>query len=119
MTYFKIGNTDFSHLVSGLKVDYETLVADTSGRNAKGDMTIDVINHKYKISATFIPMSGENLKSIMTAINNYVCTVAFYDINTNTVITKSCYTSTPSVEWKYLQDGRVLTKNFTINFIEL
>lgn len=31
-----------------LKVGYETLVSDSSGRNAAGDTVIDVINKKVK-----------------------------------------------------------------------
>ena len=46
MIYFKINNTDFSHLVSSLKVGYETLVSDNSGRNAAGNTVIDIINRK-------------------------------------------------------------------------
>lgn len=34
MVIFKINNVDFSGLVTGLKVGYETLVSDNSGRNA-------------------------------------------------------------------------------------
>ena len=49
MVYFKVDNTDFSDLISGLKVGYETLVSDKSGRNAAGDNVVDVINRKIKI----------------------------------------------------------------------
>ena len=49
MTIFKINNVDFSDLVSGLKVGYETLVSDKSGRNANGDTVIDIINTKRKL----------------------------------------------------------------------
>ena len=48
--YFMINGEDFSHLVSGLKIGYETLVSDNSGRNAAGDTVIDVVNKKYKQS---------------------------------------------------------------------
>ena len=47
--YFKINDIDFSHLVSGMRVGYETLVSENSGRNAAGDTVIDVINKKIKI----------------------------------------------------------------------
>ena len=47
--YFKINNTDFSSLVSGLKVGFETLVSDNSGRNAAGNTVIDIVARKAKV----------------------------------------------------------------------
>ena len=49
MSYLKIENVDVSYLVKNLKVGYETLVADGSGRNANGDTVLDIINHKNKL----------------------------------------------------------------------
>lgn len=120
-TYFKIGTTNFSSLVAkgGLKVDYETLVADTSGRNAQGDMTIDVINHKYKVGVTFIPCTPAQVASIMGAIANYVISIQFMNPKTNAMETISAYTSTPSITWNTLADGIARTSPFTINFIQL
>ena len=48
MTYFKIGNEDFSSYVKSLKVNMEVIVADTSGRNASGTMCLDIVNRKDK-----------------------------------------------------------------------
>lgn len=36
MAYLKIGDVDFSGIVSALKVGYQVLLGDTSGRNAAG-----------------------------------------------------------------------------------
>ena len=121
MAYFKIGSTDFSSLVAkgGLKVDYETLVADTSGRNAQGDMTVDVINHKYKVSVTFIPCTPTQVKSIFDAIATYVVTIYFQNPKTNSLTSISAYTSTPSITWNTLATGLAQTSPFTINFIQL
>ena len=46
MAYLKINGTDVSHLVQGLKIGYETLVADNSGRNANGDTVLDIVNNR-------------------------------------------------------------------------
>lgn len=121
MAYFKIGNTDFSPFVAkgGLKVDYETLVADTSGRNAQGDMTIDVINHKYKVGVTFIPMKPSEVTTLMSAIDNYVVTIYFQNPKTNALTEITAYTSTPSISWNTLATGIAQTAPFTINFIQL
>ena len=121
--YFEINGVPFSNLVfkGGMKVDYETLVADTSGRNAQGDMTVDVINHKYKVGVTFRPLTPTELLGIMNAISNYVVSIKFMDPRTGDVIPNaiSCYTSTPSVTWNTLVPGKARTNTFTINFIQL
>ena len=121
MAYFKIGNTDFSSLVAkgGLKVDYETLVADTSGRNAQGDMPVDIINHKYKVSVNFIPMTPSQVSTLMSAIDNYVVTIYFQNPKTNSLTQITAYTSTPSISWNTLATGIEQTAPFSINFIQL
>ena len=49
MSYLIIENTDVSDLVKSLKVGYETLVSENSGRNANGDTVVDVINKKVPV----------------------------------------------------------------------
>ena len=41
MSYLKINGVEYSSIVSGLKVGYETLVSDKSGRNAAGDTVVE------------------------------------------------------------------------------
>ena len=53
MSYLKINGTDVSHLVKSLRVGYETLVAEDSGRNVNGDTVLDVINKKVKLYVSF------------------------------------------------------------------
>lgn len=82
MIYFKINNTDFSHLVSSLKVGYETLVSDNSGRNAAGNTVIDIINRKIKVYVGFRPMLDNHMNSLLTAIKDYVVNISFLDPET-------------------------------------
>lgn len=118
MSYLKVNGTDISHLVKGLKIGYETLVAETSGRNANGDMTVDVINSKVKVYATFRPMFDYEMVELMTLIRDYVVSVSFRDSRTNALATATCYTSTPEPEYYRIGD-QVVYKDFTLNFIEL
>ena len=87
MIYFKINNTDFSHLVSSLKVGYETLVSDNSGRNAAGNTVIDIINRKIKVYVEFRPMLDSHMNSLLTAIKDYVVNVSYLDPKTQTLKT--------------------------------
>lgn len=87
MIYFKINNTDFSHLVSSLKVGYETLVSDNSGRNAAGNTVIDIINRKIKVYVEFRPMLDSHMNSLLTAIKDYVVNVSYLDPETQALKT--------------------------------
>lgn len=118
MTYFKIGSADFSSLVSGLKVGYETLVSDNSGRNAAGNTTIDIINKKIKVYVTLRHTTQEEMKSFLSAIANYVVNIQFLDPTTNALKTIQVYTGTPEPEY-YTLSNRTIYKPMSLNFIEL
>lgn len=119
MSYLKLNGTDVSRLVKGLKIGYETLVADNSGRNANGDTVLDVINHKIKVYVTFRPMDDSDMKMLLAAIENYVFPVTFRDSKTNELKTITCYSGTPNVEYYWILDRQVLYKEFSLNFIEM
>lgn len=116
--YFKINNKDFSDLVSGLKVGYETLVSDKSGRNAAGDTVIDIINRKIKVYITFRHTTNAEMKSLLDAIKDYVVSVQFLDPKTNTLQTIQAYTGTPEPEYYTISD-KTIYKPMNLNFIEL
>ena len=119
MVYFKVGNTDFSNLVSSLKVGYETLVSDNSGRNAAGNTVIDIINRKIKVYVGLRPMLDTHMAEFLTAIKDYVVNITFLDPETKTMKTIQCYTVTPEPEYFTIQNNRKIYKEMSINFIEL
>lgn len=118
MVYFRIDGTDFSHLVSGMKVGFEQLVADTSGRNAAGYMTIDRLAVKRKVYLTLRHTTEEEMREFLQAISSYVFFITFLNPRTKVLTTIECYTSTPEPEYYTIQDGNVIFKPLTINFIE-
>lgn len=117
--YFKINNQDFSDLVSGLKVGYETLVSDNSGRNAAGDTVIDVINRKIKIYVTLRHTTDDEMDAFLASIRDYVVNVSFLDPETKSLTTVSAYTGTPEPEYYTIQPTRVIYKPMNLNFIQL
>lgn len=119
MSYLKLNNTDVSHLVKGLKIGYETLVADNSGRNANGDTVLDVINHKVKVYATFRPMDQQEMSFLLAAIEDYVIPVEYRDSKTNTNKTITCYCGSPNPQYYWIQGDNVLYKDMELNFIEM
>lgn len=114
---FKIGTKDFSDLISGLKVGYETLVSDSSGRNANGDTVLDVINTKRKIYVTLRHTTIAEMTSFLSAIEPFQVTVSYLDPKTNTLQTADTYIGTPEPE--YYNISKSLYKPMSLNFIEL
>ena len=119
MSYLKINGYDVSNLVRGLKVGYETLVSEDSGRNAAGDTVLDIINRKVKLYVTFRPMDGSDMRALLSAIGPYVVDVTFQDSRTNSLTTINCYHGTPEPEYYWILGDQVLYKEFSFNFIEL
>jgi hypothetical protein len=119
MSYLKINGTDVSHLVKNMRVGYETLVADNSGRNANGDTVLDVVNRKIKVYVTFIPMDGGDMASLLSAVSNYVISITFRDSRTNALKTITCYTGTPEPDYYWIHDDKVFYKEMNLNFIEM
>lgn len=118
MAYLKINNTDFSSLISGLKIGYETLVSDNTGRNAAGDTVIDVINRKIKVYTTLRHTTNSEMKGFLEAIKDFTVDVTFLDPETNSLKTIEAYTGTPEPEYYTISD-KTIYKPMNLNFIEL
>lgn len=118
MAYLKINGEDYSSLVSGLKVGYETLVSDKSGRNADGDTTIDIVNEKIKLYITLRHTTDLEMASFLNAIKPYEFNVAFRNPRTQSLTSIHAYTGTPEPEYYTIQDGFIIYKPMSINFIE-
>ena len=119
MAYLKINNVDVSPLVSGLKIGYETLVSDNSGRNAAGNTVIDVINRKVKVYATLRHTTQDEMKEFLEAIQDYVVEVSFLNPETKALMTIQAYTGTPEPEYYTIQANHVIYQPMNLNFIQL
>lgn len=119
MSILTLNGVDVSDLVKSMKVSYETLVSDNSGRNANGDTVIDVINKKVKLQITFRPMESSEMAKLLATIENYVINVSYRDSKTNTTKTITCYTGTPEPDYYFIHSNRVLYKEMSLNFIQL
>lgn len=119
MSYLMINGVDVSDLVSGLKVGYETLVSEDSGRNANGDTVLDVINRKIKLYVSYRPMDGSQMQRLLGSIRPYVVSVTFRDPETNVLNTIQAYHGTPEPEYYWIHNNSVLYKPFEFNLIQL
>ena len=68
MSHLTINNVDVSNLVSGLKVGYETLVSEDSGRNANGDTVIKKIKKKEKV---YVKIRLMNISKMIKLIKSF------------------------------------------------
>ena len=118
MLNLKINNVDYSSLVSGLKIGYETLVSDNSGRNAAGNTVIDVINRKVKVYVTLRHTTQEEMRSFLNAIKDYVVNVTYLNPETKALSTINAYTGTPEPEYYTISD-KTIYKPMSLNFIQL
>ena len=119
ISFLKINGIDVSDLVKSLKVGYETLVSDNSGRNANGDTVIDVINKKVKLQVVFRPMDSAEMAKLLGACEDYVVNVVYRDSKSNSNKTITCYTGTPEPDYYFILDNRVFYKELSLNFIQL
>lgn len=120
MTYFKIGDTDFSNLVSSLKCGFEVLLSEDSGRNASGDNVVDIVNRKDKIYVTTRPMNEDEMASFLTAVQPFVVYISYMNPRTKTIKSNvRCYIGTPEPEFYTIQNGKILYKPLQLNFIEM
>lgn len=114
-----INGVNVSDLVKSLKIGYETLVSDSSGRNANGDTVIDIINKKVKLQVGFRPMTDNEMMKLLNAVDDYIVEVSYRDSKTNGTKSITCYTGTPEPDYYFIQSNRVLYKEMTLSFIEL
>ena len=116
--YFAINDIDFSGYVAEMRVGYETLVSDSSGRNANGDTVIDIVNRKTKIYITFRHTTQAEMQNLLSAIADYVVRVSFLNPNSGEVSHITAYTGTPEPDY-YTISNKTVYKPMSLNFIEL
>ena len=119
MAYLKIGDTDFSSLVSGLKLSYQVLLSDTSGRNARGDNYVDIINRKQKLTVTVRQTTQAEMASLLNAIHPYVVSVSYLDGETQAMKTIQAYATAAEPEYYRIIDGKTMFRPLTISLIEM
>lgn len=114
----QINGTDLSPLLKNYKVDYNVLVKD-DGRNAAGDAIINIINRKTKLNCVFIPMTDAQMAALLGLVESFVFNVNYWDVKTQSQITKQMYIGTPSADFYTNRNNQGLFNDFSLNFIEV
>lgn len=103
---------------SSYKISYEVLDKD-SGRNANGDMVRNILGTKVKIQCIFPMYTDENVfRLLLNVLKNPRISLEYYDIREDSYLTKTFYPSTATPEVYTLSDGKLISNELAINFIE-
>ena len=118
MTYFKIGNADYSEYVNELKVKKDANY--NAQTNAAGDTVVDLINHKRVIEVGIIPLNGEEMAALQTAIDAFNVSISFRNPQTNALEENvNCIIPSNDVEYYTIQVNKVMYEGCTLQFTEL
>ena len=120
MTLLKIGNLDVTPWLeeNGLTVEYQVLLSDKSGRNARGKNVVDIVARKDKVIARFRPLGGDQMQQLLAALEPFVFDITYRSPKTQTEKTISIYIGTPSVSYIRAHGMDVLMQGFELSFIE-
>lgn len=89
-TYFKIGNVDFSKLISYKVGDYK-LWAEGSGRNLAGSNKARLVGIFTKLELQTGSMNETEMQSFLNAVNVANADVTYFDSQTKALKTESFY----------------------------
>jgi hypothetical protein len=118
MTYFKINNVDFSNFVKSLKVNKENVY--NSQTNANGDTVVDYINSKKTLEVGVIPLNGDDMKKLLTALNNFNVSITFRNPSSGVLETINAISPNINTDYYTIQSNtKVLFREFVLQFVEL
>lgn len=104
----------------GMGMEYYTVDKD-SGANMQGTLIRNVVNHKYKFTLSFPPLTASNMTTLLGILKPDTLTIVYYDLFDGTEKTGTFYHGDIKVKPKWLTgvssiDG--LYDIFDINLIE-
>lgn len=118
MSYFKIGETDFSQYVNKLKVVKNAVYTPLT--NAAGNTVVDYVNSKREIEVGIIPLTDTAMLELQTAIAPFSVVISFRNPVTNALEENvACIIPQDDVEYYTIQAGKVTFNAITLKFTEL
>lgn len=118
MTYFKIGDTDFSMYVNKLTVATDHKYTARTTRD--GNTMVKYINTKRLFEVGIIPLDSEAMSALMAAIKQFNVSISFLNPETNELEENvNCIIPNNLVEYYTVQAGNVKFKAFSLDIMEL
>ncbi len=103
---------------NGLTVEYQVLLSDKSGRNARGKNVVDIVARKDKVIARFRPLGGDQMQQLLAAIEPFVFNVTYRSPKTQADKTINVYIGTPAVSYARMCAASAQMQGFELSFIE-
>lgn len=118
MSYFKIGDNDYSMYVNELTIG--TNVAYNSQTNAAGNTVVDYINEKRVITVGIIPLNDTVMKDLKADIKAFNVNISFRNPDTNE-LAEDVNVIIPANEVSYytIQVNNVMYNAISLQFTEL
>lgn len=117
----KIGDLDVTSWLQdqGFDVEYDVLLSDKSGRNARGNNRVEIVNRKDKLICKFNPLDAEQTRQFLAAIEPFVVNVTYLSPKTGQLKMIRAYIGTPTVGYLRVSGAKTMMKEFALNFIEM
>lgn len=118
MTYFKIGDNDYSMYVNALKVTENAKY--NAQENAAGNTVVDYINKKRTIEVGIIPLDATVMARLKADIEAFNVSLSFLNPNTKALEAGvNCIIPSNEVNYYTIQADKVMFDAVTLTFIEL
>jgi hypothetical protein len=118
MTYFKIGNNDYSKYINTLNISTDTNY--NAQTNAAGDTVVDYINKKRIIEVGIIPLNDAVMADLQADIEAFNVSISFLNPKTKLLEENvNCIIPSNKVEYYTIQVNKVMYKALTLTFTEL
>ena len=118
MEYFKIGEKDFSHIVSNLTI--KATVNYNAQTNAAGNTVVDFINRKRVVEVGVIPLNDGDMLKLLQAIAPFGVSISFRNPETNTIESNvSCIIDGNEIDYYTIRIDKVMYNAATLTFTEL
>ena len=118
MTYFKIGNNDYSMYVNALKITTDTNY--NAQTNAAGNTVVDYINKKRTIEVGIIPLDNTTMAKLKADIEQFNVSLSFLNPDTKELETGvNCIIPSNEVEYYTIQANKVMFDAVSLTFTEL
>ena len=118
MEYFKIGEKDFSNVVSNLTI--KATVNYNAQTNAAGGTVVDFINRKRVIEVGVIPLNNSDMLKLLQAIAPFGVSISFMNPETNTIENNvACIIDESEIDYYTIRVDKVMYNAATLTFTEL
>lgn len=118
MSYFKIGENDYSMYVNELTVKKEANY--NAQTNAAGNTVVDYINAKREIEVGIIPLDEEVMARLLNDIDAFNVSISFRNPRTNAIEEGiNCIIPESEVEYYTIQANKVMYQALSLTFTEL